>query len=166
MKKLTLLVAILALAGFCSNSQADEKVVGLVPSPEGDYQNLKTESFAVSGGAPQDGKVLMSVDSQGNARWGRLKASTATYTITYAQAGTGDCQQICCDAKRPDGSYVADYMDGDLIDDYRDPPDGAQVRSGGRNQKCITMREGDNCGGADNNRAGITCKGARIVAVV
>jgi hypothetical protein len=67
-----------------------------------------------------------------------------TYWLSYTAAGVGDCQDICCKS-------------GELIIDYADPPDGAQVRSGGRWQKCINMREGDNCGGSDNNRAGIRC---------
>ena len=85
MKKLTLLVAIVVLAGFCSNAYADEKVIGFVPSPEGDYQNLKTENLAVSGGSPQPGEVLTAIDSQGSARWIQPSSS-----LTAGNTGTVD----------------------------------------------------------------------------
>ncbi len=82
MKKLVFFTVLAVLLGFSQPSYADEKVVGLVPSPEGDYQNLKTQALTVSGGSPQPGKVLTAIDNQGNARW------TANQGI---RLGTSDC---------------------------------------------------------------------------
>ena len=83
MKKLLVLVTLGVITLFSGSfSSAEEKVVGLYPSPEGDYQKLRaTEQFTYSGGNPGANKVLVS-DESGNARWATLSISQPT-TQTY-----------------------------------------------------------------------------------
>ena len=84
MKRFVWFAVIAMTVGLPWNSYAanDEKVIGLVPSPEGDYQKLGvTENLKISYGAPQPGKVLIAVDNQGHARWAHLTVEQISQVI-------------------------------------------------------------------------------------
>lgn len=73
MKKSALFASV-AMLVFLGNSYADEKVVGYIPSPEGDYQKLSvSEDLKVPYSNPQQGKVLIAADREGHAQWGDPK---------------------------------------------------------------------------------------------